>query len=294
MDKFIRSYIVALILCFNVLFCFSQQTNIPLSDVDSELRAKVYTHAFKIFTAKRLNDLPELSSKDFSKYYIREFANVSYELVNDNWYKKRYGDVKRLKLVEVVKGERERKIFRYKTSYTKVDYDSEIRFIVNKVDQIIGFYRFYFWSDDMFQKRPKLERITKDRLDSLVLDQHQTLAFKTYNSCKKEEMFLHTKENTTQESIDAGMRELNLEECDSIKQKNGDFKNLRFVELLKDDYFTRVYRFKLNFDNLEQDSEIRIYCDSEDKYTGIFVVDEWFDKYYGLNKEHKLDMTNEN
>lgn len=293
MGKFTVAYSIATILCFNV-FSFSQHTKIPLSDVDSNLRAKVYAYAFNIFTAKSVNELPELSTKDFSTYVIEEYSKISYDFIHNDPYKTKYGVLKSLKLVEVLEGGKQEKIFRYKTRYSKANSDSEIRFVINKDDKIIGFIRQHFWSDDILKIPLELDRVTKDKLEELVLKKHKLLAFKTYNNCMKEDMFIHTTSNTTQASLDADMMALNLKECDSIKQKHGDFKNLKFVELLKDDYFSRIYRFKVNFDNLEQVSEIRIYCDSEDKYRGIFVVDYWFDKYYELNTDYKLDMTDEN
>ena len=73
-------------------------------------------------------------------------------------------------------------------------------------------------------------------------------------------------------------------ECDSIKKKNGDFKNLRLADYLTDSVSTKIYRYKVNFDKLERESEIRIYSAINDKYSGIFVIDVWYDGYFDFKE----------
>ncbi|AUC15047.1 hypothetical protein BTO06_07805 [Tenacibaculum sp. SZ-18] len=222
------------------------------------------------------------SEKGFRERYTKEHV-----IKVCKWYQERYGKINSIKLKEVL-GDKV-KIFRYKVHRDKSDFPQEIRIHLNSVDQVYHVSSKIFWSDHYYKRNEYAELSIRSKSD--ISDKRkkelELFALKSDDKCERKSMPIINEENTEYRSFRKGWIPLMLTECDSIKEKNGKIRKLRFEQYLSDDVYGRVYRFLAYFENLTKPSEIRIYASIKDKYRGIFVVDRWYSRYLEFEKAKK-------
>ena len=88
----------------------------------------------------------------------------------------------------------------------------------------------------------------------------------------------------SQKEVTPGLAKLSLEEmqkaCDVLDKRNGKFIDMELVEIIDDTFAGRslIYRYKANFEKNEFLNEIRIWVNTDGKFSGI-IFKEWKDEY---------------
>ncbi|NCP61329.1 MAG: hypothetical protein GW839_13660 [Flavobacteriales bacterium] len=264
---------------------FAQNKKIIIDSIAAKVKEDVYKFSFLSYTACESNEFPKLDSINSELRFRMAYENGRI-LKNCFWFTERYGSIVKMNLKEVIIDENKNKIFRYLVNRSKSDSFSEIRTTINDKGKFISIINKTYWSDILYKynENPKLDQVSTELLNDSILAKNKEFAFKAYNKCIDTEIFKNDLSNTTYRSFRKNWKTSLMLECDSIKKKNGDFKNLRLADYLTDSVSTKIYRYKVNFDKLERESEIRIYSAINDKYSGIFVIDVWYDGYFDFKE----------
>jgi hypothetical protein len=98
-------------------------------------------------------------------------------------------------------------------------------------------------------------------------------------TCKTREFIQLSKKEVTD-----GLAKLSLEEmqkaCDVLDKRNGKFIDMELVEIIDDTFVGKslIYRYKANFEKNDFLNEIRIWVNTDGKFSGI-IFGEWKDEY---------------
>ena len=88
----------------------------------------------------------------------------------------------------------------------------------------------------------------------------------------------------SQKEVTPGLAKLSLEEmqkaCDVLDKRNGKFIDMELVEIIDDTFVGKslIYRYKANFEKNDFLNEIRIWVNTDGKFSGI-IFGEWKDEY---------------
>lgn len=88
----------------------------------------------------------------------------------------------------------------------------------------------------------------------------------------------------SQKEVTAGLAKLSLEEmqkaCNVLDERNGKFINMELIEIIDDTFAGKslIYRYKANFEKNDFLNEIRIWVNTDGKFSGI-IFREWKDEY---------------
>ena len=88
----------------------------------------------------------------------------------------------------------------------------------------------------------------------------------------------------SQKEVTAGLAKLSLEEmqkaCNVLDERNGKFINMELIEIIDDTFAGKslIYRYKANFEKNDFLNEIRIWVNTDGKFSGI-IFKEWKDEY---------------
>jgi hypothetical protein len=105
-------------------------------------------------------------------------------------------------------------------------------------------------------------------LGKRVLMTCNTSTFKPFTT---NEATSKVRKNTTQEKLS--------KMCLTFRLKYGDFKDIKFVEVIPDKINkTSIYRFKANYEKKTANKELRVTMNQENKVSAINTKD-WKDKY---------------
>ncbi|MGB6267763.1 MAG: hypothetical protein WBF67_02025, partial [Olleya sp.] len=135
--------------------------------------------------------------------------------------------------------------------------------------------KMYKWNE-----KPKLIILNIDNINDSILKQNKSFVKNAYNDCNEDVMSSISLKNISFKKIKNKWKESLKPECDSIKLKNGDIIHLKLFQVSTDSIFYKIYRYKVNFTNLNTVSEIRLLSTLDDKYYGLYVIDKWYDEYY--------------
>lgn len=278
-----RVFLIFFLVCLFSICSFGQSEYRELSIENLKERDFVYDFLKTVYIDKKEPILNPRNSKASFRTRFKEYDVVKQSIETE----KNYGIVTELKLIKIQQIENSKqKVFRYKYRRTYFDRDFEMRVFLNEKNKIIGLITMPFWSDKFYKwnEKPVIKSLDTSLLQINFKKNNFDLAFRSYNKCHIDEFHELNEENTTYRSLKSDWKKRWLKECDSIKVKNGNVSNLKFQEFLTDSLSQNIYRYKVNFSKLEKPSEIRIYSSLTDKYTGIFVIDIWYDKYYDFKK----------
>ena len=279
--KFFQISLVFIFICF-AQNSVAQYSKIDISSISDDTKNDIYNFVYNSFTT--CSETPIITSKNSTSRFRKNFTKNKISSYC-SWFTERFGEIEEVLLAEVVY-RNENQVFRYKVARTKSDWYSEIRISVNKKGKLDWINSKGFWADWYYEwgENPKPFRVDKTLLNDSIVKQNKEFALKSYSICEASEIYEVNETNAIYRSIRKGWKAEMLKECDSVKAKNGNFKNLMFEEFLTDSISTKIYRYKVDFDELNKPSEIRVYSKLNDKYTGIFVVDVWYDKYFNLKE----------
>lgn len=277
--------ILMVIALFTVETGFAQYPSVDMSTISENTKTEIYNFVQQAFmtacTEEKFSKLPsKITTSRFRKRFTEEKVSSRCQ-----WFVERYGVIEEMSLTQVIEKNNYR-IFRYKIKRSMADWYSEIRVFLNtkgKID-ILGLKG--YWSDVFYdyKEHPKVSKVDPSQLNQSILKKNDEFAFRSYHKCEPSKLYIVDSTNAIYRSIRESWKNKMMVECDSIKRKNGDFNEVEFVESLTDSVSNKIYRYKVKFNKLDQASEIRIYSSLSDKYTGIFVVDVWYDKYLNMNK----------
>ncbi|MBF8149584.1 hypothetical protein ITJ86_06720 [Winogradskyella sp. F6397] len=268
-----------------VFFYFSsiikaQNKEIPIDSIDYELRANAFQYAFGALNYCELSDFPKLDeSKATSRFLNRFIPQRIYDMCD--WLFDRFGKVKSVKLKNFVIDSLDRIHFRYKANYAEFDRVVDFRVVFNKENKVHWMHYQTHWDEDFsFFSDEELQVVRIDDLPYTLMEQHKEFVLSNYQY--KDSTFL----NYIKPELLAYPKKVKswtadiVHERDSIYTKLGDFENLKLKEKLISNNDYLVYRYSVNFDKLDDPSEVRLYCDLKDRYVGVRVVDIWCNEYY--------------
>ena len=88
----------------------------------------------------------------------------------------------------------------------------------------------------------------------------------------------------SQKEVTPGLAKLSLEEmqkaCNVLDERNGKSINMELIEIIDDTFAGKslIYRYKANFEKNDFLNEIRIWVNTDGKFSGI-IFGEWKDEY---------------
>lgn len=267
------------------LSSFAQFNQVDTLSVDEKIRSKIFEFTLNNINVCNGGKYVQLDA-DTAEGQMLKWYSLSSLMKNCEWYDERYGRVEKVKLEQILKSKNNNLIFRYKVLRTFSDVPQECRVFYSFRDKYYGYKTKIYWEEN-YDKNNRIPELYIKSLNGISNNRKEELkkfAFDSYNICKKEKVPLITKENTEYRSYRKDWTSEMIRECDSVKQKNGEIKSLKLVQYLSDNVYSRVYRFRVQFDKLSKPSEIRIYANLKDKYRGIFVVDKWYSNYLDFKK----------
>ncbi|TYA59063.1 hypothetical protein [Formosa maritima] len=284
------SFNILVVLILLTQSSFSQYSKIDLSTISEEKKQEVYEFVYQALTT--CDEAPSFTSKK-TTYDFRKFYDDNKISSHCKWQEERYGSIASIILDEVI-FRNDKEVFRYKVKRSKADWLSEIRIFIDKKGRFTSINTKSYWSDTFYTwgEHPKPFVVDISIVQDSIVKQNNEFALKSYNLCENSEIFELNETNAIYRTIRKDWKKYMLKECDSIKQTHGNFKKLQFSQYLTDSIGFKVYRYQVDFDKMKKPSEIRIYSKLNDKYSGIFVVDVWYDKYFSL-KEAREKSRNE-
>lgn len=279
------SKLIIILICLgNFQVIKAQYTKLDISNVthkQKEVALKIIDISYRD-CQKYKNE--GLSSKIASPYFKERFATIkagkSCSDANKN-----YGKISSLELAAIVK-KNSNYFLRYKVKRSKTDWFSEIRVILNKKNKAVGLIQKNYWSDRIYGYNERLKpfKIEANKLNDSIIEQQQYLINKSYTKCIESEIFNDTIQKILNISVKDRWKNNTLKGCKEIKKKLGNISNISFKEYYTDSIAYNRYRYKVQFDSLKKPSEIRLYARLNNTYTGLFVIDVWYDDYFGLKE----------
>lgn len=229
--------------------------------------------------------------KDLSKFLF-EHANLHlnkvYDLKMNNEFTERvynaYGKLIKVALQEVLVDKNGDYVFRFKGYHDKTNEISEIRLRTNSLFKFNEFVMFA-WYYEKYHKDPQnvpLKKLNIDTLSKKNIERAYELVEKSWK-CKEENYFKLTPENATPTMLSLYSKEKMNEYCSKTNRDLGHLTNITLAEVLGDGYRT-IYRYKTEYELIENFFEIFVVTNSEDKFHMMFILPEWNDTF----KDYKL------
>jgi len=272
------------ILLFNQII-YSQNKKLNIDDLDSKLRASVYDMSYKSFSFCDSSEYPDVNSKNSTDNFLKRFQ-PEYLKKGCEWYLSRFGTIEKIELKAVLESKNGNKIFRYKVKREFSDFVNEIRTTVNKQGKFTGIISKPYWSDKFYKwnENPNLKEVDTAEISKNILKVNKEFAFNGYYKCEESIFDGDYLKNIPNKKLAKIWKNHLKPECDSIKKLNGNFNKIKLEQVLSDSLSTKIYRYKVKFNNLKTVSEIRLYNYINNQHMGLFVINKWFDKYKPYEK----------
>lgn len=267
-----------------LLFCFLWSTSLnaqlrkaTLDSIPSSVLNNAKILAFDSFKFQK--------DKNLSKF-LMEHANMHlnkvYDMKKNNEYcelvYKSYGKLKKVILQEVLANNNSNYIFRFK-GYYEGDDISEIRLATNSLFKFSGFSFNGFYYDKFYINPDEvpLKKLNIDTLSKKNLDRAYQLVEKSLR-CRPENYPKLTLENATPQMVSMFTQKLLTENCVKTYKNFGYMVSVKLAEVLGDGYRT-IYRYKVEYELLENFIEVTVITNSENKFRMMFIVPEWNDTF---------------
>lgn len=278
--------IMRLIFCTLLIFSLSsilnaQYQKLDLNSVSEEKKAFALKFLQNVYVNK---NIPVLKVKEATSYFRKKIKEVNV-LKSAKKYDEIYGTINSITLAEVLL-KNDYKILRYKVKRSETDRFFEFSIGLNEKHKFNFLENKRFWADKYygFGESPKMIKQDTNSISKELKKQTYEFALRSYNKCNIDSLFKVNESNMVNRALRSNFNKNQLKECDSIKLKHGNLNNVKFEQVLSDSIYTKVYRYRANFENLKTPSEIRVYTNLKDKYKGIFIIDVWFEEYKDFKK----------
>ncbi|MCK8480664.1 hypothetical protein [Psychroserpens algicola] len=280
----IVNYVSVIVLVLLWQHSSAQYPKIELSSMSETSKTLVKDFVAKALTDCNATNTLKLSSRNATSRFRKFFTNDQLK-ESCNWYVDRYGNLEEATLIEAIK-DNDFTVYRFKMKRSLAEWHTEMRVVLDKKGKLAGVRTKDYWTDKFYRRKdnPVLQKIDTSKLDKSTLELNKSFALKSYQTCESSEMFVVNETNTIHRTLRNDWDKNLLIECDSIKRKNGELSDFKFVEFYSDSVSRHVYRYKVQFDKLVKPSEIRVYSKHNDKFMGIFVIDVWYDRFYEFDK----------
>lgn len=106
----------------------------------------------------------------------------------------------------------------------------------------------------------------------------------TFYGCEKNNFPKLNPEIATDKLIGQLTQQTLEKACSEINNSHGNLTELNLTEVLEDINSNRIYRYQAKYEKTDKIAELRLYLNSENKYTGITFRQNWYDKYYKINE----------
>lgn len=100
-----------------------------------------------------------------------------------------------------------------------------------------------------------------------------------FETCKTGEFIQLSKKEVTDDLAKLSLEEMQ-KACDLLDKRNGKFIDMKLIEIIDDTFVGNclIYRYKANFEKNDFLNEIRIWVNTDGKFSGI-IFGEWKDEY---------------
>lgn len=131
-------------------------------------------------------------------------------------------------------------------------------------------------------KKPSVpERVAKipaERIDQTQLNLAYNLGRRVLQTCNTSKFKPFTPDEATEEVIRNTTEERLTKTCHNFRLKYGDFKDLQFIEVVRDKKNkTNIYRFKAGYEKKIANKELRVFVNEKNLISAIKSMD-WKDK----------------
>ena len=106
-------------------------------------------------------------------------------------------------------------------------------------------------------------------------------AYQTFTNCDTFNFPELTDKNATERLVYLWTHKKNkvIETCEKYNAVYGKMNTLKLAEILGDNTDTKYFRYKAKFSKTDNTAEIRVFTNSNKKFSGIIIIPEWNDVY---------------
>lgn len=132
------------------------------------------------------------------------------------------------------------------------------------------------------ERKPVVTKVTKvspDKVDKVEKDKAYELGRRVLMACNTSKFKPFTTNEATEEVIKNATETRLTKTCHNIQLKYGDFKGVRFIEVVYDKKNkTNIYRFKADYEKKIANKELRVSMNEKSLVSGIKSLD-WVDTF---------------
>ncbi|MEZ4841912.1 MAG: hypothetical protein R2821_10510 [Flavobacteriaceae bacterium] len=139
----------------------------------------------------------------------------------------------------------------------------------------------------------QVKEVDKDSIDSALVTKTYKFAFNTYNACENGNFPILNTEIATERFIKTYNSQKMISYCESIYNAYGKLTKISLSEILNNNS-NLILRYKAKYERIERFTEIRVYINKQNRFSGITSKPYWYNEYYEWNenptfKRVKLD-----
>jgi len=129
----------------------------------------------------------------------------------------------------------------------------------------------------------QVKEINKDSIDSDLVSKAYRFVFNTYNACEHGNFPILNSEIATERFMKSYNSQKMISHCESIYKAYGKLTKISLSEILN--YNSNIiFRYKAKYERIERFTEIRVYLNKENKFSGIISKPYWYNKFYKWNE----------
>ncbi|RZJ31269.1 MAG: hypothetical protein EOO48_02555 [Flavobacterium sp.] len=128
-------------------------------------------------------------------------------------------------------------------------------------------------------KEPKVTKVIPEKVDQAQKDKAYELGRRVLMACNTSKFKPFTAEEATPAVIKNATPDRLTKTCHNFQLKYGDFKGVRFVEVVRDKKNKlNIYRFKADYEKKIANKELRVSMNEKNQVSAIKSLD-WVDTY---------------
>ncbi|MEO9570897.1 MAG: hypothetical protein ABJH82_05195 [Polaribacter sp.] len=282
MKKFILTFLVIL---FSFKTFSQNLKKVGKDSVDIDLLKIVNKSTYNIFSTYRKDEIPEFSKNIFSNHFLNDKSKDNITAYIKSVYEK-FGLLSSYNVEQVLIDENSTLTFRIKVKFSKVDFYSEIRVKVNKTNKIDEIICKSFWYNKYYKVSENPLNALKE-ISSKNITKAKLFLEKTFKNCEKRNYLKLNNKIATNRLINSLTNKKIHDACLETKNRLGKLISYKLYEVLTDKKYQIIYRFKAIYE--KEKTELRVYTTLQHKYSGIYIMKYWNDKFYAPSKLPKKE-----
>ena len=134
----------------------------------------------------------------------------------------------------------------------------------------------------------QVKEVNKDSIDSALVTETYKFAFNTYNACENGNFPILNTEIATERFIKTYNSQKMISYCESIYNAYGKLTKISLSKILNSNS-NLIFRYKAKYERIERFTEIRVYINKENRFSGITSKPYWYNEYYKWNENPTLE-----